>query len=110
MTQYRKKPVVIDAIRWHPEKSMPAPFHLAIIEKRVGHIISKAHRADTPFDWWAIRTLEGEMRIEPGEWLICGVKGEFYACKSDIFEATYEEVASGEHPDSVPEVPGDKTS
>lgn len=91
MGRFRKRPVVIDAIQWQPDMDLPAPFDQAVIDKRVGHIISKDHRADTPFDWWAIHTLEGEMRIEPGEWLICGVKGEFYACKADIFEATYEE-------------------
>ncbi len=37
-----------------------------------------------------IPTLEGVMRGEPGDWLIEGVKGEVYACKPDIFEATYE--------------------
>lgn len=39
-----------------------------------------------------ISTLEGEMEIKPGDWIIKGVKGEFYPCKPDIFEATYEEV------------------
>ena len=41
-----------------------------------------------------IPTLEGEMRAAPGDWIIKGVKGEFYPCKPDIFEATYE-VAEG---------------
>jgi hypothetical protein len=93
MTQhlYRKKPVVIEAVQWYPDVDLPAPFDQAVIEKRVGHIISKDHRADTPFDWWAITTLEGEMRIEPGDWLIRGVKGEFYACRDDIFTMTYEQ-------------------
>lgn len=37
-----------------------------------------------------IHTLEGVMRAELGDWIICGVKGELYPCKPDIFEATYE--------------------
>lgn len=37
-----------------------------------------------------IPTLEGEMRADPGDWIITGVKGETYPCKPDIFEATYE--------------------
>jgi hypothetical protein len=37
-----------------------------------------------------IQTLEGEMRADPGDWIITGVKGETYPCKPDIFEATYE--------------------
>lgn len=40
----------------------------------------------------SIRTLEGDMRADLGDWIICGVKGEFYPCKPDIFEATYEAV------------------
>jgi hypothetical protein len=37
-----------------------------------------------------IKTLEGTMRGVVGDWIIRGVKGEFYPCKPDIFEATYE--------------------
>jgi hypothetical protein len=43
-----------------------------------------------------IDTLEGEMRADPGDWIIRGVKGEFYPCKPDIFEATYEGVLDAE--------------
>lgn len=39
-----------------------------------------------------IPTLEGEMRAEQGDWVIKGVKGEFYPCKPDIFEQTHERV------------------
>lgn len=37
-----------------------------------------------------IETLEGTHRANPGDWIIRGVKGEFYPCKPDIFAATYE--------------------
>ena len=40
-----------------------------------------------------IETLEGRHRASPGDMIIRGVKGEFYPCKPDIFEATYESVA-----------------
>ena len=40
-----------------------------------------------------IATLEGIMQAKPGDWIIRGVQGEFYPCKPDIFEATYELVA-----------------
>lgn len=40
----------------------------------------------------AIQTLEGDMVAEPGDYIIRGVQGEFYPCKPDIFEATYEVV------------------
>lgn len=39
-----------------------------------------------------IKTLEGEMLASPGDWIIKGVNGEFYPCKPDIFEKTYEPV------------------
>lgn len=39
-----------------------------------------------------ITTLEGEMKADVGDWIIKGVKGEFYPCKPDIFEMTYEKV------------------
>lgn len=37
-----------------------------------------------------IHTLEGNMEIADGDWIITGVKGERYPCKNDIFELTYE--------------------
>jgi len=39
-----------------------------------------------------IHTLEGNMKADPGDWIITGVKGEQYPCKPDIFEQTYERV------------------
>ena len=41
----------------------------------------------------AIRTLEGDMIVSPGDYVIRGVQGEFYPCKPDVFEATYERVS-----------------
>lgn len=40
-----------------------------------------------------IKTLEGDMELTPGNWLIRGVAGEFYPCEASIFEQTYEEVS-----------------
>ena len=47
-------------------------------------------------DEWTvvIETLEGAMAASPGDWVICGIKGEFYPCKPDIFAATYDEVTA----------------
>ena len=39
-----------------------------------------------------INTLEGIMLVSKGDWVIKGVKGEYYPCKPDIFEATYEQI------------------
>lgn len=43
-------------------------------------------------DHLVIVTLEGKMEVSIGDWVIKGVKGEFYPCKLDIFEMTYEKV------------------
>lgn len=81
MAQFRKKPVVIDAFQWIGKPPFPPAFSnlhkLALINDREQLII---------------RTLEGEMAANDGDWIIKGVKGEFYPCKPDIFAATYEEV------------------
>ena len=57
-----------------------------------------------------IATLEGFHHADIGDWIIRGVAGEFYPCKSDIFEATYERVDDDERTDSVSEVRGDEAS
>ncbi|TFG46377.1 MAG: hypothetical protein E4H40_07410 [Candidatus Brocadiia bacterium] len=80
MARYRKKPVVIEAVQWTGEnfdeikKFCP---NLAY-HGTVGGLI--------------IETLEGGMRARVDDFIIQGVKGEFYPCKLDIFEATYEVV------------------
>ena len=46
-------------------------------------------------DEFYVQTLEGDMRGNPGDWLIVGVKGELYPCENSIFQETYEEVENG---------------
>ena len=76
--KYRKKPVVIEAIQWNGENTME-------ILKWVG---DKAYFHDSIY----IKTLEGDHKATIGDYIIKGIKGEFYPCKPDIFEATYEKV------------------
>lgn len=76
--RFRKKPVVIEAL--HYEGTFPLDwlgFHDSV-NKVPGE------------DVLEINTLEGVMRVDLGDWIIKGVKGEFYPCKPDVFEATYE--------------------
>jgi hypothetical protein len=54
-----------------------------------------------------IKTLEGVMSAFDGDWIIKGVKGEFYPCKSDIFDATYEAVDATAPSPVAPSVDGD---
>ena len=87
--QYRKKPVVIEAMRFGRSNS-------DAIEIWCGGRYSRGEsKASDPSDfaeWIEIPTLEGIMRANLGDWIIRGVRGEFYPCKPDIFEATYERV------------------
>jgi hypothetical protein len=72
--KFRKKPVVIEATQWFKDGD-----HYAVI-----------HASLSGMPVYVIDTLEGEMLVSPGDWIIKGVKGEHYPCKPDIFEATYE--------------------
>jgi hypothetical protein len=78
--KFRKKPVVVEAMQW--DATVPTGERLREwSDHRVRH-----HGGSICF----IETLEGTMEARPGDWIIRGVKGEFYPCKPDIFEATYE--------------------
>jgi hypothetical protein len=79
--KFRKKPVVIEATQWFKHGDHPAVFisRFAVETTRLG----------------LIDTLEGEMMVTPGDWIITGVKGEHYPCKPDIFELTYEPAGDG---------------
>lgn len=85
MAQFRKKPVVIDAVQWKNDGNGGSLAAIKALDP--GDIVTFA--ADgTPA--LVIRTLEGEMRADVGDYIIRGVKGELYPCKPDIFEATYD--------------------
>lgn len=84
--KYRKKPVVVEAIKFQAEYGIA----------RVANWLS-LHGADVT--GWAfhdtditIPTLEGNMKAVDGDFIIRGVKGEFYPCREDIFAMTYEPV------------------
>lgn len=102
MTQYRKKPVVIEAWQWHGEQNRTllgsgAPDWLADSESVYGTFHPGKVRVVEETDgkaYLTIKTLEGEMTANPGDWIIKGVKGELYPCKPDIFAATYEDAAT----------------
>lgn len=80
MGKYRKKPVVVDAIQWTGDNELEVFYFLndglIDIKNRVVRI----------------ETLEGVMSASVGDYIIKGIKGEFYPCKPDIFEMTYEPV------------------
>lgn len=80
MTKYKKKPVVIEAIR----------FIGSNYEEIREFIGQNTLCSDLSI---VISTLEGDMVAQKGDYIIKGVKDEFYPCKPDIFEETYEVVS-----------------
>jgi hypothetical protein len=86
--KYRKKPVVIEAYEMPPNddqtRVLPPPWLLEAISNG---IVLPAIQGGAD-----IKTLEGTMVANVGDWIIKGVKGELYPCKPDIFAATYDAV------------------
>lgn len=88
MPKFRKKPVVIDAVqlkRGYAEIAVEFVGAGNIGHHNLGEFAEDACYVE-------IKTLEGVMTASEGDWIIKGVKGEFYPCKPDIFAATYEAV------------------
>ena len=75
VSKFRKRPVVIEAIRYS-------------LENRDVCIAFSGASYDQ--ERLCIDTLEGTMRASVGDWIIKGVKGEFYPCRNDVFNETYE--------------------
>lgn len=94
--RYRKKPVVIEAMIFgaYMDGMAPAPWQPnggAVWRWLTEHgAYFHMDQQDPGPAYLVIRTLEGEMRADVGDWIIRGVAGEFYPCKPDIFRATYE--------------------
>ena len=98
MAKYRKLPVVIEAFQWfkngdHPDDGPAA--HEGNLVRYYRHPANNGRRScdkcnHTMHDHGWIDTLEGGHAVCVGDWIIKGVKGEFYPCKPDIFAATYE--------------------
>lgn len=92
MPKYRKRPVVIEAMR------VPSPCDDLNISAH--GVLAAWMQMNCAAKWEVanergeihIETLEGIMKASNGDWIIMGVNGEFYPCKPDVFEATYEPV------------------
>jgi hypothetical protein len=79
--KFRKKPVIIEAIQW-----------LGYNFIEIDNFILAYHETYPKDGIVKIYTLEGEMKADVGDWIIKGIKGEFYPCKPDIFEKSYEQI------------------
>ena len=90
--KYRKKPIIIEAVQW-------TGLNLEEIKSFVGESlkydiidIAWVVGKSAPYVNMVIKTLEGDHTCTKGDYIIKGVHGEFYPCKPDIFEETYEAV------------------
>ena len=90
MQKFVKKPVVIEAIQFTTNNEPNDVEMNRIVDwiNAESDMRISSHNGTSIF----INTLEGEMRAECGDWIIKGVKGEFYPCKPDVFEKTYDVV------------------
>ena len=79
--KYRKKPLMIEAVQWTGKN-----------KAEVMDFFDQTSDFGLRGSVWGVITLEGVMDANPGDWIIKGIKGEFYPCRTDIFEATYEAV------------------
>lgn len=90
MATYRKRPVEVEAFKWTggPDQTEDPEWAVEAIKDGT---VSFENRG-TPDVALLVRTLEGTMRAEQGDYIIKGIKGELYPCKPDVFEAAYDEV------------------
>ena len=100
--KYRKKPVIVEAVQWDG-KNVPWSFFGAPHDDA----INIASQSDVLSSHLLIKTLEGIMTATAGDWIIKGVKGEFYPCKPDIFAATYEPADQEATPPTPPAAGGE---
>ncbi len=82
--KFRKKPIVIDA-----EQFLPFADDMHKPQSNVPQVFIDLKNSKTG---WSIQTLEGRYDVISGDWIIKGIKGEYYPCKEDIFKMTYEKV------------------
>ena len=80
--KYRKKPVVIEAIQLTADS-----FNECVAFVGEDNLNDGTSEGEC---YIGITTLEGDMAAREGDWIIKGIQGEFYPCKTDIFAATYE--------------------
>lgn len=95
MTLYKKKPVTIEAVQYLENDPLSALEFLGLGNTSVSKLENTTAIYKRNDGVWSldIKTLEGVMTVSNKDYIIKGVRGEFYPCKPDIFEETYEEVA-----------------
>ncbi|CBZ04415.1 phage protein [Clostridium botulinum H04402 065] len=84
MAKYKKKPVIVEAVQYTGDVNTTEIEDMSFHEAYMNGIIREEE------DNLLIKTLEGTMVVNKGDYIIKGVNGEFYPCKPDIFKKTYE--------------------
>ena len=79
----------VKAVQYHESQGIPLSLRIEVIQSGSKRVIVKTSNG------CSIRTLEGNMKVNDGDYIIRGTHGEFYPCRQDIFEENYEEVTSG---------------
>lgn len=97
MAKFRKKPVVIEAVQLNSvDINDQMQIDGSLFDESPWWLLNADveifRNRESDYAHIAIKTLEGVMTASPGDWIICGVNGEIYPCKPDIFEKTYEAV------------------
>ena len=86
--QFRKRPIVIEALQWKGGSNIEIAAFLG------DNSWKYCYETNTTPEMLEISTLEGTICASRNDWIIRGIQGEFYPCKPDIFEKTYEPVSS----------------
>ena len=84
MARYRTKPCEIEALPFEDSDESVS----ALIEFTDGNF--EPHGTEEHYEYGIVKTLEGDMRAEIGDYIIRGLRGEYYPCKPDVFHKKYE--------------------
>ena len=87
--KFKNKPIVIEAVLWTGDNVLEILDFVGHSDIRLTNCTKDGREVCDLY----INTLKGTVRVNEGDWIIKGVHGEFYPCKSDIFEETYEPIA-----------------
>lgn len=85
---FRKKPVVIQALQW--DGTLSGIDDILSVFTDIRTVAKTSHKPTNKCSYWRIGTLEGGHEVSAGDFIIRGVKGEYYPCKPDVFAMTYD--------------------
>ncbi len=90
MAKFKKKPVVIEAIKW--DGTLTGKHYIDLLFQDLCTTSITYNKQDNIVSAWFIGTVIGHCRVSNGDYIIRGVNGEYYPCKPEIFEKTYDAV------------------